>query len=124
MSIQFKVAIGDHSIRRYKLPANITLEDFQQRVKQDMPDHFNDIIWQYIDEEHDYVVFSSQQEWENALQNHQQFGAHLFKVIIKKQQERLDHPYLLRPNYRRYPEPFAHRRYEGPLGREMEALYK
>jgi hypothetical protein len=84
MSIQFKVVIGHHSIRRYTLPETTTHDEFKERIRQDFPAHIMNVTLQYVDDEEDYVTFSTEQEWQHAIQAFQQRGGNLFKVFVSK----------------------------------------
>jgi len=69
-----------YDIRRLRLPATATWNDFLEQVKLQQPslDFENEIIqFQYQDEENDYIQFSTQEEWDIAL----------YTLNVRKQQQ-------------------------------------
>jgi hypothetical protein len=91
-SISCKIYLHPNSlIRRFQLDANQSYEDFDRLVREafGVLNTENKYTWQYQDDENDWVSFSTEREWRDAIFFHQQSGAKLFRLKLSLKSEPL-----------------------------------
>jgi microcompartment protein CcmL/EutN len=83
-AVQLKLYLQPQgSIRRFTVDNNTSYEQFVAQVKTFYHERVETLSFQYLDEEDDLVSFSSQNEWNAALSNHNESDAKLLRIKVK-----------------------------------------